>query len=734
MMKTINGCIPNCRRLVETPAGAARRGRCLHRPHEAKQCDNLECTAINRKANHGIVRSIIITIFGAILMCVSPANSQPLLSPSSKGIDVHKWIEKNFAKGKVPPFSFIYRGKSSDTFIKSWRFSTEKMKSFDTNVEKTVYTYSDVKSSLIVKCEVTSFNDFPAVEWLIRISNGSSVNNTPVISSLAAADHTFFSVNEGGSTLYHALGSDAKREDFMPLKSSLAVGSGVYMTPKGGRSSDATAFPFFNIETPDKTGIMVAIGWTGKWYANVQQKSKHAVVLKAGMENFSLYLLPKEEIRSPKVCLLFWKGEDRMVGHNQFRKLILAHYTRKINGDIPQLPLAAFLDREGPVPCNEHVCATENHSISEIKRHRQFNILPEVFWLDAGWYPCEGYWPNVGNWTPNKDNFPNGLKPISDAAHQVGSKFLLWFEPERVSKNKSFISVDKEHPDWVTAIPNNNNLLLNLGNKDARLWITNHISNMIQKEGISYYRQDFNFDPLPFWKQMDGENRAGMAEIRHIEGLYAFWDSLLARFPDLIIDNCASGGRRLDLETTSRSSPFWRTDYTYGEPIGSQCHTYGLNFYLPLTGTGSFEMSSYHFRSAMSSNMVTDWDIENKKYKLSDMQKLIQEFKELRPYYYHSDYYPLTDTVNMLNDDVWLAYQMNRFEKGDGLVMAFRRPQSLNNNIVVKLKGLDAKASYEVKNQDTGEKTTRSGIDLAKGITLTLNEGPASLCLIYRKL
>src|SRR5690606_24087122 len=162
--------------------------------------------------------------------------------------------------------------------------------------------------------------------------------------------------------------------------------------------------------------------------------------------------------------------------------------------------------------------------------------------------------------------------------------FLLWFEPERVVKNKPFISVDKEHPDWVTEIPNSNNLLLNLGNKDARLWITDHISNMIQKEGISYYRQDFNFDPMPYWHQMDPEGRKGISEIRHIEGLYAFWDSLLDRFPDLIIDNCASGGRRLDLETTSRSSPFWRTDYKYGEPIGSQCHTYGLNFYLPLSG------------------------------------------------------------------------------------------------------------------------------------------------------
>jgi alpha-galactosidase len=256
---------------------------------------------------------------------------------------------------------------------------------------------------------------------------------------------------------------------------------------------------------------------------------------------------------------------------------------------------------------------------------------------------------------------------------------------------------------------------------------------MIQKEGISYYRQDFNMDPMPYWNQMDAQGRKGMAEIRHIEGLYAFWDSLLVRFPDLIIDNCASGGRRLDMETTSRSSPFWRTDYAYGEPIGSQCHTYGLNFYLPLSGTGSWEVSPYHFRSAMSSNTVTVWDIENKKYKLSDMQKLIQEFKALRPYYYHSDYYPLTDTTNILGDDAWLAYQMNRPEQKDGLVMAFRRPKSPQDNITVQLKGLDGRSTYEVKNQDTGEIMTKTGDELSRGITLTLGEAPGSVCLLYKK-
>ena len=136
---------------------------------------------------------------------------------------------------------------------------------------------------------------------------------------------------------------------------------------------------------------MVAVGWTGKWYADVNQLDEKTVSLKSGMEKMQLKLYPREEIRTPKICLLFWKGEDRMVGHNQFRQFILAHHTRKINGNHVELPFSTFLAREGPPPCNEHTCATESFAVALINRHKQFNIVPEVFWLDAGWYSCKGY-------------------------------------------------------------------------------------------------------------------------------------------------------------------------------------------------------------------------------------------------------------------------------------------------------------------------------------------------------
>ena len=676
---------------------------------------------------NALTKSNLLIVFTLFLFFESVFGAQTKKN-HVKAIDVQKLVEQHFAKGKVPPFSFVYGGKNSGTFISKWSYKYEKLTSNDPNINESVYTYSDPRGGLVVKCYVSSFTDFPVAEWVLKFSNNSK-NSTALIEKAATIDHAFNSKDVGTFVLHHAKGSNAERSDFQPIDEKLEIGKPVYMTPTGGRSSDNTAFPFFNIEMPGNLGIMVAVGWTGKWYADILQKDPKSVILKSGMEKMALKLVPNEEIRTPKISMLFWSGEDRMTGHNQFRQFVLAHHTRKIDGKHVELPFSTFLAREGPPPCNEHTCSTESFSIALINRHKQFGIVPEVFWLDAGWYACKGQWPNVGNWSPNVENFPNGLKPVTDAAHRVGAKFLLWFEPERVTEGTLFAS---QNPDWLLNLPGNGNSLFNLGNPQARVWLTEYISDFLKKEGIDVYRQDFNFDPMPYWIANDKPDRIGISEIRHIEGLYAFWDTLLDRFPNLIIDNCASGGRRIDLETISRSSPLWRTDYQYGEPDGSQCHAYGLNFYLPMHGTGNFTISPYHFRSNMSTSMVINWDINSREHSQPEMQKYFTEFKRLRPYYY-CDYFPLTTTENMTKDNVWLAYQQNRPDLGDGIIMAFRRKNSEEEAISVKLRGVDSNRDYELIDQDTQAKTIVSGDALSKGYRLTLKNKPGSLLILYRK-
>jgi alpha-galactosidase len=688
-----------------------------------------------RKSTSFVETKVISLVISLSVFFTSHLICCPVQDIPVNNTDVQQWIKERFAKNRIPPFSFVYGGKHSDTFIRNWQFSEEKLKSIDKNAEKSVCSYTDPKSGLVVRCFITCFSDFPAVEWVLTFSNTSG-RNTPLLEKAAVVNNSFTSESNDGYILHYARGSNAQRNDFQPIDEKMQTGKSIYMTTAGGRSSDNTGFPFFNIEAAGHEGIMVAIGWTGKWYASVSKENERSVSLAAGMEKMKLTLYPGEEIRTPRICLLFWKGNDRMSGHNQFRRFILAHHSRMIDGHFAEYPLSGSFDYGDPAPCNEYNCLTADYAIALIKRYKQFRVLPEQFWLDAGWYNGCGWdkgdwWQNVGNWTPEEERFPDGLRPIADAAHAVGSKFMVWFEPERV---RAGTQIYREHPEWLIKIAGNDNALFNLGDKNARIWLTNYISAFIEKEGIDNYRQDFNFDPMPFWIQNDKPDRTGISEIRYIEGLYAYWDSLLIRFPTLLIDNCASGGRRLDLETISRSAPLWRTDYQYGEPDGYQCHTYGLHFYLPIHGTAIYKTDLYNFRSGLGSTAVLNWEVTGRNSEsILTMQERILDYKSIRPYYY-GDFYPLTSNFNNTRDDVWLAYQLNRPEQRDGIAIAFRRGSNNEDTIKIQLSGLEDNTTYELNYEDYGVIIRKSGHELMEGFNITIPLKPASLLISYKAL
>jgi len=675
------------------------------------------------------VKILFILVLVAFCRQAFPQSSVPV-------DNTKQWVAQRFAKGVVPPFSFVYGGKKSAGFIRNWKYEAEKTPSSEQDAEKYVYSYTDPATGLVVKCTVTCFTDFPAVEWVLHFSNTSG-KNTPLIERVCAIDYSFTADDNGAFILHHAQGSDAQRTDFQPLEEPLQIGKNCYMTPDRGRSSDGAAMPFFNIEMPGCHGMMVAVGWTGKWYADVVQTDNKTVALKSGMEKMQLALYPKETIRSPKICLLFWKGEDRMTGHNQFRQFILTHHSPKRNGRFVVPPLSAGVKLGESQPCTEFECVSTEYIIGLVKTYQLYDIVPEVFWLDAGWYEGCGWnktrgdwWENVGNWYPAKERFPDGLRPVADAIHAAGARFLVWFEPERVRPQTM---IDREHPDWLIKLPGNDNYLFDLGNPDARMWLTDYITDFMKKEGIDYYRQDFNFDPYPYWSANDKPGRVGISEIKHIEGLYAYWDSLLVRFPDILIDNCASGGRRLDLETTSRSIPLWRTDYQYFEPNGQQCHTYSLNLYLPNHTTGISINSDYIFRSGLNAGATGTWTMGRGNETIEMSRKYMQEFMTLRPYFY-GDYYPLTPTRNYTSNAVWLAYQLNRPQQKDGVIIAFRRADNRENAIQIKLSGLEKEAVYELSYEDYGIKSRRQGSELMDGFDITISDPQSSLLIKYKQI
>ena len=265
-------------------------------------------------------------------------------------------------------------------------------------------------------------------------------------------------------------------------------------------------------------------------------------------------------------------------------------------------------------------------------------------------------------------------------------RFSVWFEPERVSEGTWLYA---HHPEWLLQEGHapqwldskQKQVLLNLGNPDARRWLTDWISNAIDEDGIDIFRHDFNIDPLSFWQKADAPDRQGITEIRYIEGLYAFWDELLARHPNLLIDNCASGGRRIDLETTSRSVPLWRSDLfgntlwragarPRAQPLGSaQFRRIIHSLLLPaesLRGAEHAELRHDHSLGrpqARSRSLARAEDYERSE---GFFQVLLRRHLS-------------ADSPSTSDEKQWLAYQCDRPDLGEGMVMAFRRKEALRS-------------------------------------------------------
>lgn len=687
-------------------------------------------------------RRTIIALASALLLALGaiPASAQVRLHMQGDKTDIARWIDQRFAKGQLPPFSFILDEQPSEEFLRSWRWSRTAPASTDKDVVLRTFTYTDPRSGLEVVCDVKGYPEFRAVEWVLHFRN-TSAENSGQLTRVKVADFDMVYPDAGALKIHYAEGNKISKADYAPRTAEFRTEQPLHIEPHGGRSSEE-AFPFFNLESEaSRQGVMVAVGWTGTWFADLEKRDPSRLTLAAGLLNTDLYLYPGEQIRTPSVALMFWSG-DRMNGHNRFRRLVLAHHSRKVDGS-PFYPLCSAFNYRDPQPCGEYSCLTADWAVAMVRRYSMFELTPDVFWLDAGWHTGAGdfrhgkSWANTtGNWTVDRERFPEGLKPVSDAVHETGAKFMVWFEPERVVKGTQWATEHKEwmlDTEWPEGSEQSTWYLFDLGNDAACDWLCKYYGDLIEENGIDYYRQDFNMLPAGYWRDADEPGRSGIKEIRHIENLYKFWDYLLDRFPGLLIDNCASGGKRLDWESIGRSAPLWRSDYYhYDDPDGYQCHTYGLNFFLPIHGTGILLPDQYSFRSSLSSALQCNWKVTEPGVSVLDMQQRIREYRDIREYYYE-DYYPLSGTGDLTGSDVWLAYQMHRPSDDSGIVVAFRRQDAPDAEYTVRLGGLTPDASYTLLDCDTQAETVRSGRELTEGLTLRLDNPKSSLLIKYRK-
>lgn len=616
------------------------------------------------------------------------------------------------------PFSFVYDGRPSVDFLAGWG-KTIGQEIRSEGKARCDITWLDPKTNLEIICELTRFNDFPAVEWVLRFTNRGSADS-PILEKILPLDLQAALLVGCEPVFHYGHGGPGRMDDFLPLDQKL--GEKEIITYPTDKTVSQVYLPYFNLELSG-AGICGGIGWTGQWAVDVRRENGR-LHMSMGQQLTHLKLHADESIRTPRMLLVFWDGPDRMRGHNLFRRLLLEHYVPRLDGQVVTIPIAS---QTWPTPAE--YATSDKTEIETITKCSGRGV--EVHWRDAGWF--EGGWPNgAGNWIHDQNLYPNGLKPVSDAAHQAGMKFLLWLEPQRANEGSR---IAREYPQWLLMQQEAGwpgwpgNYLFNLGIPEARQWMTDLLSQRFTEYGVDIFRQDHNFNPVMFWRAYDAEDRQGIAEIRHVEGLYAMWDELRRRHPRLIIDNANWRCTGPDFEVMSRSSgSFTRSEFEGcgGNPLANQAATAGLSFYVPLHGNGLYDLSSYALRSVCTTGTNCGF-----RWQEPVAEQVIAEIKLLRPLCL-GDFYPLSAVD--VSEESWCAWQFHRPDLGEGVAVIFRRPKTPETSFTVQLKALDASASYDVdfrETYDIRETRQMTGQQLSQ-LTATLESQPASLLVHYQ--
>jgi alpha-galactosidase len=658
------------------------------------------------------------------VVAFSPNLARAVALNSEELAQSHKWAVENFAgesKTPVAPFfSFTYDGKPSAELLKTWELKRASRKLDENRTEYTL-TYSDPKTGLVLRCVGVEYRDYPCVEWTLFFKNTSD-KETPILADIQAIDfqverRTRSAPDQGEFLLHHHAGSQSVPSDYQPLETILGPGAEKRVGAIGGRSTGGD-FSYFNLELNREEGIVIAVGWPGQWSGRFVRDQANHLQMRIGQELIHSKLLPGEEIRSPLILLQFWKGGDWLRAQNVWRRWFIAHSLPKPGGKLPPIQWCGAAVAGGGLM--EGV--TEENAKQSIDAYEAMGLKPDFWWMDAGWYPCNGTWPNTGTWEVDKTRFPNGLRAITDYLHKKGIRNILWFEPERVTPNTWLAS---NHPEWILG-----GNLVDFGNPDAWKWMVKRVDDLLVSEGIDIYRQDFNMEPLPNWRANDIADRQGITEMRHVTGLLAYWDELLRRHPGMLYDNCAAGGRRNDLESMRRGVPYTKSDYAL-EPVGVQCETYGISMWLPYyAATWMWNEDAYTCRSNMAHVTGALIKLDDKNHG-KQLPKRLDEWRKTVVNFW-GDFWPLTPYS--LENNVWMAWQFDRPEEGEGVVQAFRRADNTEDSARLRLRGLDQEAVYLLTNLDVAGETEMSGSELLKsGLSVVIKDKPGAAIITYKK-
>lgn len=560
----------------------------------------------------------------------------------------------------------------------------------------------DKTASISIKLLYTVFSDTDAIARSVEIENQGegSVYLNKVYSACLDMDNQNFD--------YISLHGGWSRERHIQKKE---LGYGRVSADSYRGESSHQEHPFMALATRDttqETGEVYAMNfvYSGDFCAQAERSQFDRVRMTMGIHpnHFCWKLEVGKTFQAPEVIMVYSNtGLDGMTHsyHNLYRK----HLIRGI-----------YKDSKRPVLINNWEATYFNFTTEKLLEiARQSAALGiEMFVMDDGWFGnrnsdrC-----SLGDWVVNEEKLPGGLNYLVSEVNKIGMKFGIWFEPEMVSPDSDLY---RTHPDWAIAVPGRTpaqqrkQYVLDLSRKEVVDYVYESVAKIIRSANIEYVKWDMNrqlTDLYSYGLQADCQEEISH---RYVLGVYELQDRLTKEFPNLLLENCSSGGGRFDPGMLYYSPQIWCSDNT--DAIERLATQEGTALIYPLSTMGSHvsdcpnhmtgRTTPFETRGAVALAGTFGYELDVTKITEQEREQIPAQIKQYHKYQnliQQGNYYRIASFADNHRFDCWEVVSQDQTEVLVTFIQVLAGTNEKSKRI--KLKGLDPKKSYRIKGEET---------------------------------
>lgn len=450
--------------------------------------------------------------------------------------------------------------------------------------------------------------------------------------------------------------------------------------------------------------IGASLAWSGNYLMKIIADNSRINVIAGINEEVSHYILePKETFVTPELAMTY-SSEGKGGVSRAFHRWARAYKLNQGN-------------KERDILLNswEGVYFNVNQEGMDQMMKDMSAMGGELFVMDDGWfgdkYPRNDDKTSLGDWTVCKEKLPEGIGGLLASAKKHNIKFGIWIEPEMVNTKSELF---EKHPDWVLSQDNRplttgrggSQVVLDLTNPEVQDFVFGVVDKlMTEYPEIAYIKWDANAALMNYGSHYLPSQKQSHIYIEYHRGMNKVLERIRAKYPNLVIQACASGGGRVNYGFLPYFNEFWTSDDT--DALQRIYMQWGVSNFYPSIAmashvsanrnhqTGRVLPLKYRFDVAMSARL--GMEIQPKDMTDADKAfagRAIAAYKKIRPVVQFGDLYRLVSPY----DKKGIASLMYATPEKDKAVLFVYKTEHFLNQLMpdVVLSGLDENKTYRI--------------------------------------